>query len=229
MKTNQEYKYAALVCLRGNWAPAVVATIVYFLIGILSIGVDQWDSITRYFPKLAVFVPSTSGMKAFIGGCSLLFTVFILNPLSVGYQNSFRVLYENGDADTTSNMFHFALENYLHIVWGYFLMTLKILLWALLLIVPGIIMAYAYALTPYIMVEHPEMSASEAISESKRMMDGHKFDLFWLQLSFIGWFLLGLLTLGIGFIWLEPYASVSIVAFYEDLKAGETFYDIDGQ
>ena len=74
-------------------------------------------------------------------------------------------------------------------------------------------------MTPFILVDNPELSANEAINLSKKMMKGHKFDLFWLELSFIGWILLGLLTLGIGYFWLMPYMYTSIAGFYQDVKA----------
>ena len=73
-------------------------------------------------------------------------------------------------------------------------------------------------MTPYVLIDHPELSANEAIHESSRLMEGHKFDLFWLYLSFIGWAILAVLTLGIGFFWLEPYMQASVAAFYNDIK-----------
>lgn len=96
-----------------------------------------------------------------------------------------------------------------------------ILLWALLLIIPGIIKGYSYAMTPYILEDRPELSGDKAIEESMRMMSGHKWELFCLHLSFIGWELLCLLTLGIGQLWLKPYISTAEAAFYENLKAEE--------
>lgn len=94
---------------------------------------------------------------------------------------------------------------------------LFIFLWSLLFIIPGIIKAFSYAMTPYILLDHPEMGVSEAITESRRIMDGHKWELFCLNLSFIGWILLGILTLGILFFWLTPYMSITHAAFYRSL------------
>lgn len=227
MKTNQDYKNAALIRLRGNWAPVVVAAIIYIIIEIFCKGVEEWDIISKKIPWLVNFVPSTAGAKAILQGCGWIVTIFIITPLGFGFYNALRVLYEEGDADVTSNMFGFATNNYLRVVYTGFLMLLKIFLWSLLLIVPGIIKAFAYALTPYILVEHPEMSSSEVLSESERLMEGHKFDLFWLELSFIGWFFLSILTLGIGFFWLEPYCQTAIVAFYNDIKAADAVSDLD--
>ena len=101
------------------------------------------------------------------------------------------------------------------------LMGILIMLWAVLLIIPGIIKSFSYAMTIYISKDHPELSANECIERSMDMMNGHKWDLFVLYLSFIGWFILCLFTMGIGFLWLIPYIQVSVAEFYEDLKAQE--------
>jgi uncharacterized membrane protein len=92
------------------------------------------------------------------------------------------------------------------------------LLWTLLLIIPGIIKAYSYSMTYYVLEDNPELSGDKAIEESMRMMSGHKWELFWLHLTFIGWGLLCILTLGIGFLWLVPYMDTAQAAFYENLK-----------
>ena len=95
-----------------------------------------------------------------------------------------------------------------------------ILLWSLLLIVPGIMATYSYAMTDYILAEHPELTASEAIAQSKAMMDGSRWRLFCLHLSFIGWDLLCALTLGLGNLALTPYKQAAEAAFYRDLCGG---------
>lgn len=92
------------------------------------------------------------------------------------------------------------------------------LLWSLLLIIPGIVKACSYAMTPYILYDNPKLQGNAAIELSMRMMRGHKMKLCVLYLSFIGWFLLCILTLGIGFLWLKPYVQASKAAFYEDVK-----------
>lgn len=95
-----------------------------------------------------------------------------------------------------------------------FLTTLFVLLWSLLLIIPGIIKAFSYMLTPYIVLENPQMPVMAAIDESRRLMDGNKWRAFLLGLSFIGWWLLGILTLGLLYLWLHPYQSITFAAFY---------------
>ncbi len=105
-----------------------------------------------------------------------------------------------------------------------FLRSLYSFLWALLLIIPGIIASYSYAMTPYIMVEHPELGANEAIACSKEMMKGNKWRLFCMQFSFIGWLLLGVLSLGIGLLWVGPYMEAANAAFYREVS-GTSFIE----
>lgn len=98
------------------------------------------------------------------------------------------------------------------------LMWLFTFLWTLLFIIPGIIAAYRYAMTPYILAEHPEMKVMDAIDASKQMMKGNKFRLFCLQFSFIGWHLLTLLTFGILSLWVHPYTEAANAAFYREIS-----------
>ncbi len=98
-----------------------------------------------------------------------------------------------------------------------FLRGLYTILWSLLFVIPGVIKSYSYAMTPYILADHPEMTATEAITASRQMMDGHKWQLFCLYCSFIGWALLAILSCGLGFLWLNPYIEVSVAAFYHSL------------
>ena len=97
------------------------------------------------------------------------------------------------------------------------LIALKVFAWSLLFVIPGIVAAYRYSMATYIMAENPNMQATEAIERSKALMDGRKGDLFCLDLSFIGWALLAVLTAGIGNLWLVPYMTVSRAAFYRSL------------
>ena len=89
----------------------------------------------------------------------------------------------------------------------------------LLLIVPGIILALMFSQTEYILKDDKQISATDAMKKSVEMMKGHKAELFWLLLSFIGWFILCCLTLGFGFIFLIPYFNSALAHYYEDLKA----------
>lgn len=107
-----------------------------------------------------------------------------------------------------------------------FLRGLYTFLWGLLFIIPGIVAQYSYAMTPFIMAEHPEMTASEAISASKRMMDGRKGALFCLELSFIGWDLLCVLTLNLGHIALNPYKNAAMAAFYRQISRTDPYNEL---
>ena len=91
-------------------------------------------------------------------------------------------------------------------------------LWSLLFVIPGIVKGYSYALTPYILIDDPQISIRDAVRKSQRMMSGQKFNLFYLQLSFIGWWILSILTGGIGFLWLIPYYTTSMAVFYRNLR-----------
>jgi Predicted integral membrane protein len=101
---------------------------------------------------------------------------------------------------------------------AYCLMGLFVLLWALLLIVPGIIAALSYSLTYFIIVDDGSIRPLQAITKSKEMMQGNKWKLFCLFFRFFGWALLCILTCGIGLFWLIPYIMVSTAKFYDEIK-----------
>lgn len=209
MKTNQEYKNLALAALKGKWAPAVLCAVVFlFLTFLVSIALE-------FFNPEAI----ATGVYISIAIAVLLLTYLVILPLAVGYYYSYNQLLVNGDTAMTGNMFKIGFARYGHNLLGMLLMAIFTFLWTLLFIIPGVIKSFAYFLTPYILVDNPELSANEAINLSQKMMKGHKFDLFWLELSFIGWLILGILTLGIGYIWLMPYMMTATAAFYQDVKA----------
>ena len=91
-------------------------------------------------------------------------------------------------------------------------------LWSLLFIIPGIIKSLAYAMTPYIIAENPEIDAMKAIDMSQEMMKGHKMELFFLHLSFIGWYILGMITFGVGMFFILPYVQTAVANFYVELR-----------
>lgn len=97
------------------------------------------------------------------------------------------------------------------------LTNLFIVLWSLLLVIPGIIASYSYAMAPYILYENPGMRPTAAIKASKELMRGNKWRLFCLQFSFIGWALLCALTAGIGNLWLHPYQETAQASFYRQI------------
>lgn len=101
---------------------------------------------------------------------------------------------------------------------AYLLAGLFVFLWSLLLIVPGIIAALAYSQIYYLIAEDKTIGAFEVIRKSKEMMVGNKWKFFCLGLRFLGWALLCILTLGIGFLWLSPYVAVTTAKFYDDIR-----------
>ena len=92
-------------------------------------------------------------------------------------------------------------------------------LWSLLFIIPGIIAQCRYAMTFFILADNPTISASDAMKKSKEMMDGHKLELFFLELSFFWWYILGIITFGLAMIYVAPYVETTIAIYYERLKA----------
>lgn len=206
MKTNQELKNSALQALSGHWKPSVLATLLLFVImGIANICQAQFDQ-------------GANGLGSLF---SLAYCIFVTGPLIIGFYNACQRLLNEHQDSVIENMFSIAFNRYLHNVALYALLALKIFLWTLLLIIPGIIKSLSYSMAPFIAIEHPEYSVSEAINASKAMMKGHKMRLFLLCLSFIGWMILGLLTLGIGYLWLMPYMYTTVAAFYNNIKAQE--------
>ena len=99
-----------------------------------------------------------------------------------------------------------------------FLVGLFTFLWSLLFFIPGIIKGISYSMSMYILAENKGKPALECIRESKAMTAGHKAELFVLGLSFCGWMLLGVLTLGIAFIWITPYMAATFTNAYASLK-----------
>lgn len=104
---------------------------------------------------------------------------------------------------------------------AYLLVVGLVLLWSLLLIVPGIIAGLSYSMTFYIIADDPAIEAEDALRKSKQMMDGYKLKLFYLCLRFFLLGLLCILTLGIGFFWLVPFIHVTMVKFYDDVKSAK--------
>lgn len=217
MKTNQEYKNAALAALKGNWAPALVCSIVASFLTCVLIA-------PGYCANMAVFGQPgfawvTEDLVTTFNWTGLLLNLLLLYPIvMLGYQVAHNDLLVTGDVRLTGNTFRHAFTGYLKNVWAMFLMYFFISCWSLLLIVPGIIKAFAYAMTPFIIKDYPELSANQAIGLSIKMMKGRKFDLFWLILSFLGWMILGVLSLGIGLFWFMPYFQTSLASFYQDVK-----------
>ncbi|HIX29116.1 MAG TPA: DUF975 family protein [Candidatus Blautia stercoravium] len=149
---------------------------------------------------------------------ALLVEILVWNVFAVG---GCRFFVENRDysAPASKLLFGFQGSHYGNVVWVMFLMGLKIFLWTLLLIIPGIIKAYEYMMVPYILAEQPDINQADAFAISRQLMMNQKFDAFVLQLSFIGWYLLAACTCGIvGIFWSVPYYHATEAELYAVLR-----------
>lgn len=148
-----------------------------------------------------------------------LVSIFVLNPLMIGCKRYFYDNHESSTADLNSLSFGFSNGNYKNVVKIMFLMGIKVFLWSLLLIIPGIIKTYEYRMIPNILAENPQMDSKAAFARSKELMMGSKMKAFLLDLSFIGWHLLTAITFGIvGVFYSLPYIYSTEMALYFKLK-----------
>lgn len=131
----------------------------------------------------------------------------------------FMVKFINDEDHNFKDLFRFA-NDYVRIFVVNLLQGIFIVLWSLLLIIPGIMKAFAYALVPFILADdkYKDLSYTEVLKKSEQMMKGHKMDYFVFCLSFIGWFFLTILTFGLLLIWLSPYYETARVKFLNDIK-----------
>ena len=147
----------------------------------------------------------------------ILLKIFVWNPLEVGCHRFFTKNVESGPAPM--GLIGEGFGSFGHVFATLFLRDLIIALCCMLLIVPGIIKAYSYRFVPYIIRDEPNLTASEVLSHSKEMMRGNKWRAFVLDLSFLGWALLGLVTLGIvDIFWTSPYYQSTDAALYLELR-----------
>lgn len=163
----------------------------------------------------------SSKIKISLGGLGLvgfLLSILVFNPLIVG---CYRFFLQNSRGPAELNELGAGFRgDWGNVVLVMFLKNLFLALWTLLLIIPGIVKTYAYRMVPYILKEHPELSGTQAITLSRRMMKGHKGDAFVLDLSFIGWILLSALTFGIlHLFYVGPYIEATNAELYKAVRA----------
>ena len=142
--------------------------------------------------------------------------IIVSGPLTYGFYNVFTKINRGKKADVGDLFIGFNEDtgNKINAGVSIYIYTF---LWSLLFLIPGIVASYSYSMTYYIMIDNPKLSSKEAITKSKEMMRGHKMQLFMLDLSFIGWIILGILSLGIGLIWVYAYMQAAHARFYEAL------------
>jgi len=205
MGTSQDYKNRALANLEGKWGTAAIASLIFFVI---------YEGVSYAFT-----MPMGNNMTMSYSTQGL-WTLLCL-PLSWGFVIYFLNLIRNEDI-RYERLFD-GYKDFVRLFLAGFLVNLAVFIGILLFIVPGIIIAMMFSQTEYILKDDKEISAADAIMKSMRMMEGHKAELFWLIFSFIGWFILACLTLGIGFLFLAPYFNTTMAHYYEDLKAEQAF------
>ena len=172
------------------------------------------------YALLAVLIVSAIEACISMTIIGIIVTIVIMGPLTYGLCKTWvTAIRNNNERVDLGNLFKGFSENFGRTFVANLLTWIFTFLWSLLLIIPGIIKTYAYSMTNYILVDDPNIEANAAITKSRKMMKGHKGKLFLLDLSFIGWYLLGLLCLGIGVFWVAPYHEVAKAHFYEELKA----------
>lgn len=194
MKPFGAIKDSALKKLENNWGQYVGITLVYFvLLGVIT-------AASKINP---------------LGAILNLAIIPISWGLAIIFLKAFR-----GTKSSLSNLFD-GFQDFSRVFLTLFLQGLYILLWTLLLVIPGIVKGISYSMTAFVLADNPELKYDAAITRSSQLMKGHKMQYFRFALSFIGWYLLAALTLGIGFLWLIPYFNTAKAAFYHELLEEE--------
>ena len=233
----KDFRQMAREALKGNWLLAVGAGVIASLLGgcIITTGGGGSSGATSSNPSpdpmgletafngaegfltnYSDVIMAVLGVTAFFAVVYAVIMLVIGGAVSMGYAKfNMNLINRTGPdiRDMFSEMGRFKAGFVMQ-----FLRTIYIALWSLLLFIPGIIASYSYKMAPYILMENPDMTASQAIAASKKLMEGNKWRLFCLEFSFIGWSLLSSITLGIGMLFLRPYMEAAGAAFYRELK-----------
>ena len=225
MWTRQELKEKGKEAFKANyWRNVLVA----FLLGLLTTGTvisgrfSGSESDTSG-AQIAVSSLSPTQIGIIAGGMvliiiiSVVLDILVFNPLQIGCYAFFK---DNVKTHNTEvNIIKVGFTDYGHKFCTMLLYSVFLALWTMLFIVPGIIKSYSYRMVPFIVQDYPELSAREVINKSREMMDGQKMEAFKLDLSFIGWFALSILTLGlVGVFWTNPYFYNTNAALYRRLN-----------
>ncbi len=149
-------------------------------------------------------------------------TIIITGPLMFGITSLFLNQTRTGENMNIADMFCGFTKCFGDSLLIGLMTAIFTFLWSLLFVIPGIVKAYSYSMAYYIKVDHPEYDWRQCIQASMKLMDGHKAELFVLDLSFIGWYIVGALCLGIGTFWVSPYHLATKAQFYESIKALDT-------
>ena len=204
---SHELKSKSIGQLKGRWGVAIGTVFIAELLPTLFVMVSL---------IIASLSPSV-GVYSFLIIICFLLAIVLDSVLSVGKIKFFLNMTVDKETAMFSDLFS-QLDLYLKATGITLLTGIITFIGTLLFIIPGIIFAYMYAQSLYVLVENPEKSVAECMYESRQIMKGHKFDLFCVQLSFIGWAILTAFTLYIGLLWLCPYMELTFANFYLSLK-----------
>ena len=207
MLDRKELKSAAKEQIQGNIGILFICKLIVFIIVVVATSL----------PTIAPFLSVSTvlmGLVTFVGSFA---TTILLPPFMLSFAMIYLKLRE-GHRPEVGHIFN-GFSYMGKSIWLYIIMQIFIFLWSLLLLIPGIIKAYAYMLCMYVLAENPGMTAREALSESKRITNGYKWSLFVLGLSFILWGLLCVVTLGIAAIYVVPYYEATFANAYKKIQA----------
>lgn len=166
---------------------------------------------------LSIGVTLVIGILMGVASATVIGAILLAGPLTAGLAFFFMKLYRKEDVTFNDSLGGFS--NFTNNMAAAILVGIFTFLWTLLFFIPGIIKQLSYSMTFYILNDHPEYTATQAITESRKMMKGHKGELFVLYLSFIGWDLLSVLTLGIlEIVYVTPYKNAAVAGFYDAIK-----------
>ncbi|MDD4803311.1 MAG: DUF975 family protein [Syntrophomonas sp.] len=228
MWTRKIIKTRAKAILRLSYWKAFLVSLVLALVGGTSgnsinwrFGSEQSKSISGNYSdsasNLLPYIPFIIGAIILIVILVFAFRVFLGYPLEVGGRRYFIRSAQN-DFDMNNLGFAFEKSKYFDIIKSMLWRAFINFLWLLLLIIPGIIKYYAYRMVPYILADNPQIGYKRALKLSTGMTDGEKFSIFVLDLSFIGWYLLGALAFGVGVLFVFPYQNATEAELYLVLR-----------
>lgn len=211
MWTRAEIKQRAKNVLKLNYWQALVISVIIAIFG----GGNR-GNVGKVFSDIPVDDPNIAAAILFISIIFVILRIFVGYLIEVGGRKYF-IKSAQGDINFSYLGFAFK-EGYLNVVGTMLYKAVLIFLWTLLLIIPGIVKSYAYRMVPYILADNPNIGYKRAIELSNDMTKGEKFDIFVLDLSFIGWYLLGTLALIIGIIFVMPYEDATNAELYLTLR-----------
>lgn len=226
--TRAQMKQASKDQLRGNWGWAICLTIFAWLFNAVIMDINRWIWTGKDFSYTVLHYNRETLIEGYKPGYNIseIIVGLITGLILWGVAYTILDFVETGNMETWYTGIFSAYSNgrFKNSLCTLFMVNIFTALWTILFIIPGIIKGYSYAMTPYILKDkfaagQTDIGATEAITESRHLMDGHKMDLFVLDLSFIGWGLLGIITFGIGFIWIVPYYRQTKANFYRSLVA----------